>query len=114
MSVEEYIEAQRHNIQEVARLPHFAQLIQQLDELYNHTISIFPSDAPGRYIRFLLLFHKSFLSAATLIGQCQPDDAATITRRAMELSNGTSNDKRLLSENQDTPKRKRVPIRYAP
>lgn len=86
MSVKEYIEAQRHNIQEVAKLPHFAQLLQQLDELYNHTISIFPSDVPARYIRFLLLFHKSFLSAATLIGQCQPDDAAAITRRAIEVA----------------------------
>jgi hypothetical protein len=86
MSVEEYIEAQRHNIQEVARLPHFAQLIRQVDEIYNHTISIFPSDVPARYIRFLLLFHKSFLSAATLIGQCQPDDAAAITRRGIEVA----------------------------
>jgi len=86
MSFKEYIEAQRHNYKEVEKLPHFSLLIEQIDNIYNHTIKIFPSDVPVRYSRFLLLFHKSFLSAATLIAQCQPDDAAPITRRAIEIA----------------------------
>lgn len=86
MSFKEYIEAQRHNYKEVEKLPHFSLLIEQIDNIYNHTIKIFPSDVPVRYSRFLLLFHKSFLSATTLIAQCQPDDAAPITRRAIEIA----------------------------
>lgn len=86
MSFNKYIEAQCHNYKEVERLPHFSLLIKQIDNIYNHTIEIFPSDVPERYIRFLLLFHKSFLSAATLIAQYQPDDAAPITRRAIEIA----------------------------
>jgi hypothetical protein len=86
MSLKEYIDAQGHNFKEVSRLPHFSHLIEQIDRVYNHTLDIFPNDVPARYIRFLLLFHKSFLSAVTLIGQCQPDDAAAITRRAIEVA----------------------------
>jgi hypothetical protein len=86
MSFKEYIEAQRHNYQEVEKLPHFNILVGQIENIYNHTIKIFPSNVPVRFIRFLLLFHKSFISAATLIAQCQPDDAAPITRRAIEIA----------------------------
>jgi hypothetical protein len=85
MRIGEYIEAQRHNLQQVAKLPQFSQLIHQMAEIYDHTIHIFPK-VPKRYSRFMLIFHKSFLSAATLIGQCQPDDAAAITRRAIEVA----------------------------
>jgi hypothetical protein len=86
MSFKKYIEAQRHNYQEVEKLPHFNMLVGQIEKIYNHTIKIFPSNVPVRFIRFLLLFHKSFVSAATLIAQCQPDDAAPITRRAIEIA----------------------------
>lgn len=46
-----------------------------------------PKGAPlalERSLQILPICHKSFLAAATLIGQAQPDDAAPITRRAIE------------------------------
>ena len=67
-------------------LPHFLILVPLIDQLYTHATEYIPKDTSPRYGRFLLLCHKSFLSAAILIGQAQPDDAAPITRRAIEIA----------------------------
>ena len=47
---------------------------------------LFRSDVSPIYGQFLLICHKSLLSAATLITQCQPDDSVGITRRAIEAT----------------------------
>jgi hypothetical protein len=82
----EYIQAQRANLESIQRLPHFAKLIPLVDQLYGLAFDLTPRDSPARYGRFLLLCHRSFLSAAILIGQGQPEDAAPITRRAIEIT----------------------------
>ena len=56
-----------------------------MDELYEISIGAVPKDKSQVFARFLLICHKSFLSAATLIGQAQPDDASAVTRRAIEV-----------------------------
>lgn len=86
MSLIDYIEAQRSNLKAIEKLPHYSILVPLVDEIYSHSIKIVPKDTPPRYGRFLLLCHKSYLAAATLIGQAQPDDAAPITRRAIEIA----------------------------
>jgi hypothetical protein len=53
--------------------------------LYLLSINAVPSNKPILFRQFLLVCHKSFLAAATLIGQAQPDDASPITRRAIEV-----------------------------
>jgi hypothetical protein len=81
----EYVEKVLHNLDGGSRAPLFAELIGSLDEAYRTIIARPPS---GRLIfaRFMLICHKSFLSAATLIAQQQPEDAGGITRRAAECA----------------------------
>lgn len=56
-----------------------------MHELYKASSDATPSNIPDIFGKFLLICHKSYLAAATLIGQAQPDDAAPITRRAIEV-----------------------------
>jgi hypothetical protein len=86
MSIEEYIEAQRANLKSISHLPEFSILVRLVDKIYRHSTEIIPQDSPPRFGRFLLLGHKFFLSSAMLIAQAQPDDAAPITRRAVEMA----------------------------
>lgn len=86
MSIKEYIHTQKSNLESIRKLPHFSILVSIVERLYSQAITLIPRDTPPRYGRFLLLCHKSFLSAASLIGQAQPDDAAPITRRAIEIA----------------------------
>jgi len=86
MSIEEYIEAQRANLKSITQLPEFFILVRLVDQIYKHSIEIIPPDSSPRFGRFLLLGHKFFLSSAMLIAQAQPDDAAPITRRAVEMA----------------------------
>ena len=86
MSIEEYIEAQRANLKSIIHLPEFSLLVRLVDQIYGHSTEIIPPDSSPRFGRFLLLGHKFFLSSAILIAQAQPDDAAPITRRAVEMA----------------------------
>lgn len=45
-----------------------------------------PKSSPPPFGQLLLICHKSFLLALTLIGQAQPDDAGPISRRAIEAA----------------------------
>ncbi len=82
MSIDDYIGAQRANLDQVRRLPHFDILVTGAHRLYDTTIDLMPPS--GLYGPSLLLCHRALLAASTLIGQAQPDDAAPITRRAIE------------------------------
>ena len=86
MSIEDYIAAQRANITSISRLPHFSLLGSLTDRLYEKAISLVPKQSPPPFGQFLLISHRSFLSALTLIGQAQPDDAAPISRRTIEAA----------------------------
>jgi hypothetical protein len=66
--------------------PYFAQMCFLIDRLYSVAIEGLPKDTPIAFGKLLLLSHKSFLAGATLIAQAQPDDAAPITRRAIEIA----------------------------
>lgn len=81
MSIGDYINAQRANLDQVRRLPYF-DIVVMAHRLYDTTIDLIPST--GLYGPSLLLCHRALLAASTLIGQAQPDDAAPITRRAIE------------------------------
>jgi hypothetical protein len=85
--IEKYVETQRRNFEATKASPYF-QLIRLADELYARTCQIvgISSIRTYQYARFILLGNQSLLSAATLIGQCQPMDAAAITRRAIEMT----------------------------
>ncbi|OGQ81592.1 MAG: hypothetical protein A3F90_07445 [Deltaproteobacteria bacterium RIFCSPLOWO2_12_FULL_60_19] len=86
-NIEEYTEAQRVNFAAMKASPHF-KLISLTDELYGRTYKIVAINSVStyKYARFMLLGHQSLLAAASLIGQCQPMDAAAITRRAIEMT----------------------------
>lgn len=84
MSIQDYIRAQRNNIESIGQLPHFAVLGDLLDRLYERAVALVPKQSPPPFGQLLLICHRAFLSALTLIGQAQPDDAAPISRRAIE------------------------------
>lgn len=84
MSIEDYIAAQRNNIASIRQLPHFSILGSFTDKLYERAIALVPISFPPPFGQLLLICHRALLSALTLIGQAQPDDAAPITRRTIE------------------------------
>ena len=86
MSIQEYIAAQRANISSISQLPHFSKLGDLTDRLYERAVTLVPKSSPLHFGQLLLICHRSFLSALTLIGQAQPDDAAPISRRAIEAA----------------------------
>lgn len=86
MSIEDYIAAQRSNIASISQLSHFSVLGNLTDRLYEQAIDLVPKDFPPPFGQLLLISHRSFLSALTLIGQAQPDDAAPVSRRAIEVA----------------------------
>ena len=90
LSLCEYIKAQRSNLKSALEFELFGATCPRMDKLYRLSIEAalaLPKDkspALEKSLQSLLICHKSFLAAATLIGQAQPDDAAPITRRAVE------------------------------
>ena len=86
MNIEGYIEAQRANLESIKKLPHFSILVSLMNQLYDRSFSLVPRNSEPLYGQFLLICHKSFLSATTLIAQAQPEDSAAISRRAIEIA----------------------------
>jgi hypothetical protein len=86
MSIHEYIASQRENSDKLKSLPEFEQLARLVDQIYMLSSELVPKDSPKHFGMLLLLCHKSFLSAAALTIQAQPEDAGAITRRATEMA----------------------------
>lgn len=86
MSIQDYIVAQRANISEISELPHFFKLGDHTHRLYERAVTLVPKSSPPHFGQLLLICGRSFLSALTLIGQAQPDDADPISRRAIEAA----------------------------
>lgn len=85
MTLKDYIAVQRKNLDAALKFELFGACCPLMDELYQLSIATVPDNKSPAYGQFLLICHKSFLGAATLIGQAQPDDAGPITRRAIEV-----------------------------
>lgn len=85
MAFQEYLDAQRKNLESALKFELFGATCPLMDRLYEVSIAAVPKDKSPVYAQFLLICHKSFLAAATLIGQAQPDDGGPITRRAIEV-----------------------------
>ena len=83
----EFIDSQRANLDRIKALPLFRDLMGALDSAYRAVFGCLPQEGvPIIFGRILLVCHKSMLSAATLIGQGQPEDSTAITRRALEAA----------------------------
>jgi hypothetical protein len=80
-----YFKALRDNLEVGLRGPCVVELIASLDAAYQTVVKPPPK---GQLIfgRFLLICHKSMLSAAALIAQTQPEDSVGVTRRAIEVA----------------------------
>lgn len=86
MSIDEYFDALSQNRDNIREFPPYAELIPRVDELYHRTIGLVPNERTASVQgRFLLVCHKSYLTAANLIAQAQPEDAGPVTRRAIEI-----------------------------
>jgi len=86
MSLNEYVITQQRNFEAIKDSFHYSRLIETVDQLYRTTIELAPAHSPHLcFGKMLLMCHKSLLSAATLIARGQPDDAALISRRAIEI-----------------------------
>jgi hypothetical protein len=86
MSIEGYIANQRLNITSISQLPQFSILGGLTDKLYERAIAVVPKSSPPPFGLLLLICHRAFLSALTLIGQAQPYDAGPISRNAIEAA----------------------------
>lgn len=80
----EYFAAQKRNLCNTLEFPPFAVLLPIVHDLYVMTARLVPTD--NQFAPFVLIGDKEFLAAASLIGQAQPDEAAPITRRAIEMA----------------------------
>jgi hypothetical protein len=80
-----YLKALSNNLEGGAASPHMTELIRSLDAAYR-AITQSPPRGPLVFGRFLLICHKSMLSAAVLISQRQPEDSVGVTRRAVEAA----------------------------
>jgi hypothetical protein len=86
MSLEEYVVTQQRNLEAIKESPHYSRLIETVDRLYRTTIDLGPEHCPRVcFGKMLLMCHKALLSSATLIARGQPEDAAPISRRAIEI-----------------------------
>ena len=86
MDIQDYINAQRANLESISKLPNFYKIGGLTNELYELAVTLVPKSSPIHFGQLLLICHKSFLSALILIGQAQPDDEGPITRRAIEAA----------------------------
>jgi hypothetical protein len=86
VALRKYIEAQRKNLESALKFELFGAACPLMDRLYDISVATVPADKSPVFAQFLLICHKSFLAAATLIGQAQPDDAGPVTRRAIEVA----------------------------
>jgi hypothetical protein len=86
MSLAGYVDTQRLNFEAIKDSPHYSRLIETVDRLYRTTVELGPAHCPRLcFGKMLLMCHKSLLSSATSIARGQPDDAALVSRRAIEI-----------------------------
>lgn len=86
MSIEAYVATQQQNYDAIKDSLHFSRLVETVDHLYRSTIDLVPQYCPRVcFGKMLLMCHKSLLSSATLIARGQPEDAALVSRRAIEI-----------------------------
>jgi hypothetical protein len=86
MSLDGYANTQQKNFEAIKDSTHYSRLIETIDRLYRTTLDLAsPHCHRVCFGRMLLMSHKSLLSSATLIARGQPDDAALVNRRAIEI-----------------------------
>ena len=88
-SIDNYLDIDQENLDRLrVLLPHFRALMPVIHQLYDRSQELIPPDDPFSIIlgRSLLICHKSFLAAAGTIARRHPDDAAPLTRRAIEAA----------------------------
>ena len=86
MSLAGYVDTQRLNFEAIKDSPHYSCLIETVDHLYRTALELGSAHCPRLcFGKMLLMCHKSLLSSATLIARGQPDDAALVSRRAIEI-----------------------------
>lgn len=87
MGFAEYLETGDYNLAEIRKgLPEFTLFVPHLDDLYDQSLALVPRASDPFFGRALLLCHKDLLSCAMLTGQRHVDDAAMVTRRAIETA----------------------------
>jgi len=87
LSFNDYFAAQQGNLDQIRRLQHFVHLIEPVSSLYDLSIdTLAPDKITPLYGKLLLVCHKALMSAAALIARGQPDDSASVTRRAIEAA----------------------------
>ena len=82
--MEEYFVTQKKNLEETRNFEPFSKLVPEIENLYEKSLYLIPDSTDDFFDRIILVCYQSFLSAMSLIGQGQPQDAAPITRRAIE------------------------------
>lgn len=86
-TVDGFLENDQFNLDQLrAQLPYWIELVPRVHALYDGALRLIPKTSLAFFGKTLLLCHKDFLNASANIGRRHPDDAAAITRRAIEIA----------------------------
>lgn len=86
-TIDDFIAIDQFNLDEIRKnLAEFRDLMPLVHALYSRALEVVPLDGLPLFGQTLLICHKAFLCAVVTIGRRHPDDAAAITRRAIEAA----------------------------
>jgi hypothetical protein len=88
LSLDAFLEHDEFNLRKIrSGLPMFRELMPYVHALYDRSLDLILGNVDTIFFaENLLMCHKAFLCAAATIGRRHPDDAAPITRRAIEAA----------------------------
>ena len=84
--VTSFLEAELQHLHVSLSTPHFRELIPPMHVAYNAGWEAVPKGTDLLVGQLLLLCHRAFLVAVSIIARAHPDDAAGTTRRAIEVA----------------------------
>lgn len=86
-TVDGFLDNDQFNLDQIRRqLPYWLELVPRVHALYEIARGLIPKTSQPFFGKTLLLCHKDFLTGSANIGRRHPDDAAAITRRAIEMA----------------------------
>jgi hypothetical protein len=90
MSFDEFVATDARNLDGALRVSSvFRQLLPKIEALYEKARGLLPREGPLHLSRSFVLCHKEMFCAAAAIGRGHPEDAAPLTRRAIEIATTT-------------------------
>src|SRR5712692_3000497 len=84
--VTSFFEEQQRHLSRNVTAPQFATFVPLMDEVYEAGFAARPVPMEAVVFQLLVLCHRAFLIAVSIIARGHPDDDACATRRALEMA----------------------------